>query len=488
VAANFGQNAAVRRAAIALALIVYAAFLLRYMSFAAAGTDSSGYLNAARGLERGHVTVRVTPLGRLHLDDSWRELFMPVGFAPAAERGMIGPFYPLGYPLHLRAAAWAGGWRLAPFFVTPLMALLSLWATYAVARELDLPDSYALAAAGLLAVAPTFVMQAVQPMSDVTAVFWCTFAILCALRANRSARWAVACGVVFAVAVWVRPSNMLLIPAIGIAMRGRVRTLALAVAGSLPLAIVLMIVNKSLYGSPFLTGYGGVAGLFDWHYPLERVPLYGKWLAITETPLVFPAAFFVAIDRRIPIWQRVLLPVWFAAFFIFFCCYYFVFNGSDDAWWYLRFLLPAFPALLIATMLLVRDNVPRRALAWALIAVIAATGIRLTFFWGVQRMRIQEHTYPYAVAWAERSLPPGALVATMQMSGAFYYYTGRFTARYDNCDPVHFQRLRAQPGVAGLKWYAVIFDWEEGRLNLQMPGRWTRLGYCRNVMLLRLDS
>jgi 4-amino-4-deoxy-L-arabinose transferase and related glycosyltransferases of PMT family len=467
--------------------VLYAAFLLRYNSFAAGGSDSSGYLNAAHGMAAGRLAVRVMPLDTLHLDASWRDVFIPLGFAPSPEAGMIVPAYPTGYPLHLLIAGVVGGWSAAPFFVTPLMALLCLLVTYAVARELDLPEAYALAAGALLAVAPAFLMQAVQPMSDVTAVFWCTFALLCALRASRGARWAVLCGVAFGVAVWVRPSNLLLVPAIGIAMRWRVRPLAIAVAASLPLAIGVMILNKSMYGSPFLTGYGGVSGLFGWQFPLERVPLYSKWLAITETPLVFPAALLVAFDRRVVAWQRMLLAVWVAAFFVFYCFYFFTFNGSDDAWWYLRFLLPAFPALIVATMLLIRDFVPRRALAWTLIAAIAATGVRLAFFWGVHRLRDQEQTCPDAVHWAEGSLPPGALVASMQLSGSFYYYSGRFTARYDNLDPGLFALLRAQPGVAGLRWYAVVFDWEERRLTLQMPGRWTRLKSMRNVILLRLD-
>jgi hypothetical protein len=479
---------AVRRAAIALGVLLYAAVLLRYNSFAAAGADSSGYLNAARAMAAGRLAVRVLPLDKLHLDPSWCDIFTPLGFVTAAEPGMMAPFYPLGYPLHLLAAGAVGGWTRAPFFVTPLMALLCLWMIYAVARELDVPEGYALAAAVLLAVSPTFLMQAVQPMSDITAVFWCTFAILCALRANRDARWAVACGLAFSLAVWVRPSNLLLVPALGMAMRWRIRTLSMAVAASLPLAIALMILNKSIYGAPLLNGYGKASEMFGWLFPLERVPLYGKWLAITETPLVFPAALLVIVDRRISVWQRILLPVWFLSFFAFYSFYYFTFHGSDDAWWYLRFLLPAFPALLIAAMLLIRDFVPRRALAWTLIAVIAATGIRLTSFFGIDRIRAQEHAYPSAIAWAERSLPPDAVVVTAQLSGAFYYYSGRFTARYDALDPARFQLLRSQPGVAGLTWYAVIFDWEERRLNLQMPGRWTKLKTTGNVSLLRLDS
>src|ERR1700682_2997121 len=270
VSAPSGRMRAVRRTAIAVALLLYAAYLVRYNCSAAGGSDSSGYLNAARGIAAGHLAVHVAPLDTLHVDASWRDTFTPLGFSASPQPRMIAPTYPLGYPLHLLLFGAIGGWRHAPFYVTPLMALLCLWVTYAVGRELGVPEGYALAAAALLAVAPGFLIQALQPMSDVTAAFWCTFAILCALRAERGGRWAAACGVAFGIAVWVRPSNLLLALAVGIAMRWRVRALAIAVAASLPLAIALMIVNKALYGSPLLTGYGGAGGLGGWLFPVVR--------------------------------------------------------------------------------------------------------------------------------------------------------------------------------------------------------------------------
>jgi hypothetical protein len=266
-------------------------------------------------------------------------------------------------------------------------------------------------------------------------------------------------------------------------MRWRVRPLAIAVAASIPFAIPLMLVNRFLYGSALLTGYGEMGGMMRWTFPLERAPHYAKWLLITETPIVFPLALLVAFDRRVAVWQRVLLIAWFAAFFTFYCFY-----DSYDAWWYLRFLLPAYPALLIGAMLLLRDFVPRRAIAWSLIAVVAATGLYLDRWLGIPGLRNQENTYPHAIHWAEKVLPPDALVVTMQLSGAFYLYSGRFTARYDMCEPDRFERLRAYAGVAGLRWYAVVFDWEEKELRARMPGRWTKVATMRNVTLLRLDS
>jgi hypothetical protein len=496
----------VRRPLIAVALLVYLALLVRYTCFAAGGSDSSGYLNAARVISRRQLKVRVAPLDTLHLDDRWRAAFVPLGFARAPEPKTMSPLYPLGYPMHLVPFGMAGGWKHAPYYVTPIMAVLCLMLTYSIGRELGLPDAHALAAAALLAVAPSFVYQALQPMSDVTATMWCLGAIRCSLLVARCSegrktsneqqtpindqrstsndqRAAIFAGLAFAIAVWVRPSNLLLAPAIGFAMRWRVRALATAVAASLPLAVALWAVNHALYGSALLTGYGSVDTLVWWTFPLERAPHYAKWLAVTETPLVFPGALFVVFNRRVAGWQRALLSVWFVAFFAFYSFY-----GAYDAWWYLRFLLPALPALLIGALLLARDFVPRRAVAAALVAIVFVTGIAVIRHFPVLQMHEQEITYPHAVHWAEKLLPRDALVVSFQLSGSFYFYANRFTARYDIVQPDEFQQLRAYAGMAGLKWYAVVYDWEVEPMTKNLPGKWTTVGTMRNIVLLRLDS
>jgi hypothetical protein len=478
----------VRRPLLAAALLIYLALLVRYTCFAAGGSDSSGYLNAARLLTAGKLKVRVTPLDTLHLDDRWRAVFVPLGFARTPDPKTMAPLYPLGYPMHLAPFGALAGWKHAPYYVTPLMAVLCLVLTYGIARDLGLPDAHALAAATLLAVAPSFVYQALQPMSDVTATLWCLVALRCSLIAGRRTatseqRIAICAGIAFAIAVWVRPSNLLLAPAIGFAMRWRVRALATAVMASLPLAAALWAVNHALYGSALLTGYGAVDTLVWWTFPLERAPHYAKWLAVTETPLVFPGALFVFFNSRVARWQRALLGVWFAAFFVFYSFY-----GAYDAWWYLRFLLPALPALLIGALLLVRDFVPRRAVAAALVAVVFGTGIAVIRHFPVLQMHEQEITYPHAVHWAEKLLPRDALVVSFQLSGSFYFYANRFTARYDVVQPDEFQQLRAYAGMAGLKWYAVVYDWEVEPMTKNMPGEWTTVGTMRNIVMLRLDS
>ena len=469
-----------RRLVIA-AFLVYAALLFRYNTFAAGGSDASGYLNAAHLISEGRLKVRVKPLDTLGLDDSWRQVFVPLGFAWAPQPKTIAPSYPLGYPLHMVPFGVAGGWKHAPFYVTPLLALLTLIVTYQLAREISLSQELSVAASALLAVAPSMFNQAVQPMSDVIAMFWCTLTVLCAIRGERSARWAAACGAVFAMSVWVRPSNLLLMLAIGFAMRWRIPRLAIAVAAALPFAIALMAVNRYMYGSGLVTGYGGVGGMLSWSLPCGLHHL--KWLAITMTPFVFPGGLLLGFDRRVAIAHRLALLSWFISFLVFYSIY-----PICDAWWYLRFLVPAFPAILIGAVAVMRDFVAWPRARYAMIAIVFITGIIVCRHYRLGSVHTGEATYPNAIHWAKKQLPPNAIVATMQFSGAYYFYAGELPARYDQLDANRFAEIRAYTGVAGLKWYALVFDWEEKDLFAKMPGRWTKLNQMRNVGLWRLDS
>jgi hypothetical protein len=78
-----------RRVLPALLLVVaagaYAGMLWRNISYAAAGSDASGYLNEGVILARGERTIPNAPLALLHLDASWAPTFAPLGFNVAKD-------------------------------------------------------------------------------------------------------------------------------------------------------------------------------------------------------------------------------------------------------------------------------------------------------------------------------------------------------------------------------------------------------------------
>src|SRR5260221_2903390 len=151
------------RIVLTVAILLYAAVLVRYTCYVAGGADSSGYLNAARMLAQRHLSVRLAPLDTLHLDNSWRDVFTPLGFASAPVPRMVGPSYPLGYPLLLALPGVIFGWQRAPFLVTPLAAILSVVLTYRIARRIGLDRGHSIAAAGLMAVPPPLPFTSLQP-------------------------------------------------------------------------------------------------------------------------------------------------------------------------------------------------------------------------------------------------------------------------------------------------------------------------------------
>jgi 4-amino-4-deoxy-L-arabinose transferase-like glycosyltransferase len=479
------MNPAVRtRSIVAAALILYAVLVVRYTCFGAGGSDSAGYMNGAKLIASGHLTARVTPLDALHLSDEWRDVFTPYSLVPAAAPRMMAPGYPLGFSAHLAAAAAVGGWRRAPFYVSPLMALFCLVLTYWLARELDLPPRWSHLSAIVLAFAPTFIYQEIQPMSDVASAAWYTLSIVAALATRRNARWAAVSGVAFAVAVWVRPGNVVLLPSLLLALRGRLRLIAIATAAAAPLAMIWMIVNRAAYGSPFITGYGSVMYLMSWSHIKAFTLTYSKWMMLLQTPLLFPLCFAVAFDRKLPPWQRALPFAAFLPLFIFYG-----FSLQDTAWWFTRYLLPSFPLLIVAAMqVLQRLTAGREKLAYALVAVMLITGLYQVQRFGVLGLRFQESGFPHAVQWAEPQLPRDAVVLTQMLGGSFYFYSGRVTARYDQLEADRFARLRAIPPAAAVPWYAVVFEYELPELNRRVPAHWTTIGKTRNVLLLRLDS
>src|SRR5512144_2503843 len=150
-------------------LVGYAFALFHHTSYAAGGSDSSGYLNAARLFASGRATEPIRGLNRLALTQDFAPIFVPLGYTALERPSVMAPSYPPGLPLHMALAARIGGWTRAPFLVSPLAGIACLVLLYFLGRELRLPPAFAAAGCALLAFFPTFVFQALQPMSDVLA-------------------------------------------------------------------------------------------------------------------------------------------------------------------------------------------------------------------------------------------------------------------------------------------------------------------------------
>ena len=471
--------------------IAYAVALFNNISYAAGGADTSGYLNLAKMLSRGRVSYVIEPIRQLGLsiNEPRVRVFTPIGFTwGKSGTGTMAPGYPPGLPMHLLVAAWIGGWERAPYFVSPLAALACILMMYVVGRELGLSAALSLAAAALLAVLPQFTAHAVQPVSDVVATFWSLIAIWAALVALRKPNYAILAGVAFAIGVWVRPTNVLLISPLAIAVQLRVRLLIRIAIAALPLAVALMDYHYRTYGGVFTTGYGKMSIVFSTGRFREVFAVFVKWFS-RVAPIVFPLGLLVAFDRRLGRWHRLLLPVWFLVFFLMYC-----FWAPYDDWWSLRFLLPGTPALIFGMLFLIRDTLLVRHAKWIhavaglLIIVLIAIPAYRNRQYGVELTDHWESIYPEAVRWAEQRMEPDSMLISGSLSGAFFYYADRWSVRPDQLTDDHFQELRGYAGKR--RWYAVLSDGEPEFHSLaeKLRGHWTLVGSHRHVSMWKLDD
>jgi hypothetical protein len=400
------------------------------------------------------------------------------------------PFYPLGFPAHLAAAALAGGWETAPYLVSPIAAVLCVVLLYLLGRELGLSPSWSAGTAAVLAAWPAFIFQAIQPMSDVVATLWAAAAILFALRSRRRPAWALACGAALGLAVLVRPTNLILAVPLLLALPRTSRCLGLLVLGGLPMAAAQAAINATCYGGLLRSGYGNI-GLLDAmavaNFP-DRFRYYGTWILDTFTPIVPLAALVSAADGRTPPRDRAMLLSWFGVFLAFYCFY-----GPYESFGFLRFLLPGMPGLLLAAALGARAGLARlpgrRVAATAAVlalAVVLAVERRQTRRVGVFATAEAQAAYPRSCRRAAATLPARSVVVATIASGALEYYTDLPYIRWDPIWPARWPALRAGLERRGWRFYALLFPEEEKGFAEHVPGAWTKVGAVQEVGLWRL--
>jgi hypothetical protein len=478
----------IRNVTVVLLIAAYAIVLVTNRVRVAGGADSSGYLNQADLWRKGHLIVPLDLPRQLGVPIDLFNAFIPLGFVPGPRAGTMVPSYPAGLPLHMALFSILGG-RQAAFLVVPFAAVATVLLVYVLSRDLKLPQSWAAGAAAVVGLCPVFVFHGIQPMSDVLATFWSVAAITCALRSTRGARWAAIAGLCAGVGVLVRPTNILLLPAVALAVGRRRNAVFALLAGLAPCAIFQMALSNHIYGSPFLSGYGDIRYLLAWTNFPPRITHYTYWLAAQLTPIIFPLGLLAFGVPRIPLRDRVVLFAWFFPFFLFYCFY-----GPYDEWWYTRFLLPATPPLIIVVFqaghVLLSDHSRwlRTTVALVVFGIIATTEWAVASHFGVLNFADTEDVYRQSILGSRRLLPQNALVVTMQMSGAWYYYNGTTTVRWDGLNGDDFQVVRAYAGIAERRWFALLSAFEVEDAAMHTEPAWRPEARFRDVTLFSLTT
>lgn len=454
----------------------YTLFLGRYIAPYAGGSDSSGYLNNARILSEGKFYTLPRALKEQPVHKFGDFANVPLGFSLRPD-GLMVPTYPTGYSLQLIAMS-AFGLDRAPVILNIITALVSGLLFFLYCRKLGVHSGLSLGGVALLWICPLFLFSAFQPMSDLSTVFWSLAVMYWALLARDNWKYALLCGASLGISVLVRPTNALLfVPAlIGLGFRPRL-WLITAVAG-LPAALFFGYYNWRVYGSPLTIGYSGVSNVFGSSFVPHNVAHFARWIPALLSPLAILlfVAPFTALGRQI---GMTILASW-AVVLIGFYAFYF---HSGEHWWYLRFILPAFPVFIAGALIvletLYRAGGARRVLTGLGVTVLLIFGV-VWEHWQIRPLDVihlkgNESSYRDAARWTNDNLPADSVIFCMQVSGAFFYYTNFVLFRWEQIDADKYSAALEAIAAEKRPIYAVLYPFEIPEALEKIGGHWTKL-------------
>ena len=465
---------------VALAMLAgYGVFIGANHAPVASGADSGGYLSSAKLLSQGRLTTSIRSVPEVKMVNSWEQT--PLGFQLIPGDTILRPTYPIGLPLHYAAAGLVAGWYWGPMLVAVFAALVVLVVCYLCAREMGVGPLLAASGSVAVGVSPLFLFTSFTPMSDVVATAWCSIAFLAGLRAKRGSGWAILSGAAFSIAVLVRPANLIFFPVL-IILLWNWRNLFWGGLGALPAAVVNGLYNQFMWGSPFLSGYGTLDGAFSRSFFLPTLVNYVKTLPLV-LPLMFVGLFllpFLSWRKRPRELSACLL--WAVLFMGFYAFYVF----TSTTWWFLRFILPAFPALVILSVsgldaILQRKPGGGSQTKGIVVAVVVVAFSLAGSIWTARDkhfmlMKAYQEPYVKVCDWVTMNLPPGSLIACLQTSSAIYYYTDFPVLRWDATEPNAYANLKIELQKTGRPFYAVLLSHEvKEALEIRLPGSWRKI-------------
>jgi hypothetical protein len=167
----------------------------------------------------------------------------------------------------------------------------------------------------------------------------------------------------------------------------------------------------------------------------------------------------------------------------------------------LRFVLPAFPAVWLAALLVAQSLAERWGLAGAAtgrrgLYAGLALGLTLAGFLWRWDYRNKPHyagrgdrAYQIAIQAMRPVLPPGAVIAAMQASGAIYCYSDYTIVRGDQIRPDTLPLIVDACGAARRPLYALLqFEEQRDYPEHRLPGAWEKIRTLRDFTLWRCTA
>jgi hypothetical protein len=505
-ASEVGQASIPWKLAPWIALFAYAVFFAHHLDPTAGPNDSGGYLNSAKLMTGGHLTA--TPRTISGAPEAEVTPYLPITFH--ANGGAMVPEYPVGWPLEVAAFGRVFGLEAGLRILMVLQLVLGPIVTQRLGRAFGLSSGWSWFAAGVVALSPVYLFEALQPVSDGPALLWVSLAVYWAWLGRERWRFAVLAGLATALAVMIRPANLLCVMPVFVCLAGRWRQLVAWALAGLPGAVWLAWYQQVLYGSWHTTGYGDIATSFELRFVPLTLRSYAIWLPELLTPVVvlgFGLPWLRGVSGRI----RLVLLTWIAVFLALYSMWW----CTWDNWFNMRFVLPAFPAMVIAGLLVARTLLTRLGLLAATPEpaaiegprtgeaswtprerrTVAALAVCAAVAFGWLGLRTDQRRVTYwmwsnhkpgdAATWCREHLAQDAVLFAKHLTGSLFYYTDFTFVRLDY-EPAQrstalFDRIRA----AGRPIYALTchwetrnYDWSTGRNGSgypDLPGRWERV-------------
>jgi hypothetical protein len=487
-----------RAAVLALAIATVAAGVT-FGSKAAGGSDSYGYISEAdlwlsgrlwvsqpwvQEVPWGNPTWSFTPLGYKPGPGRW--LVEPPIAVPPRDRWAIVPTYSPGLPLLMAAAKRLAGHR-AVFWVVPLLGGALVLATYGLGVRVGSPGA-GLLASWLAATSPSFLCMLMAPMSDVPAASAWAVAFWSLLGSSVAS--GLGAGLAAGLAVLIRPNLAPLsaVMVLWLALRAwraprtdRRRHIWRGVGMLAGVGVGVMATattNWALYGSPFSSGYLPLRTLFDRANFMPNLRHYTTWFADVHTPIAFVGLAALAVPAAW-LWPRardrsvVLVFGAFVAGLWALYCFYDVFDSA----FYLRFLLPGWPFICLgmASAALALTRIGRGPVAATVVVAVVIglgiRGVRVAEASGWFAQRDDESRYVTVGEMVRLSTSENSVVIALQHSGSVRYYAGRMTMQYESLPAEWLDRSVAWLADRGVHTYAVLDDWEVGRVKAKFAGQ-----------------
>ncbi len=451
-----------------------------------AGSDSYGYVSQADLWLKGDLRIEQPDARKVPWPNSqWT--MAPLGYRPSADRNAIVPVYAPGLPMMFAVTKQLAG-QCAIRWVVPLSGGLLVLATFGIGRRM-LSEQIGAAASWLVLTSPAVLTMLGQPMSDIPVASCWAVATYGCLSASLSG--AALAGVFAALAILIRPNlvHVGLVMGIWLIAKDIKRAGVYAIPTTLACAGIALL-NHYLYGSATSSGYGDLAHLFEPQRGLANLPRYGWWLLESQTPVAIAGviALFVPARllsrRHLPIEGRGLLAAICAGVIVAYL-FWIVF----DAWWYLRFLLPAWPAIFITTAWLFAwpSGWPFGVSGPLAVLCLGLYGRWFAHHSGIFDLGEGDRRYVAAATLTERATPAASVILSMQHSGTVRYYGSRMSLRYDYLEPRWLDRSISWLVEQGVHPYVLVDDWEVPEFQKRFAGA-SELGTLRIARILEYRS